>query len=216
MRNTGDASSLLVDDDRRERAVEHRDHHQTDRAERRNEREVAARDGEDRPEQVLEEVDVERADRRDEHDPCRDPRVEDERERLVARGPAAAPQHLDRDAAENRGRERGQHRRHVEQEPGRGIRVPGDADCGEDGEVDEAEARLFAKGGGVGSSKGVAGADIELAEDDVFAGDAVAADADAGDGDPGGKVLCAEAGAAAKQDREQEKNGAAHGNGAAS
>ena len=46
--------------------------------------EVAARHRQDRAEEVLEEVHVERAGRRDEHDARRDPGVEDDRERLVA------------------------------------------------------------------------------------------------------------------------------------
>ena len=84
--------------------------------------EVVARHGEDRAEEELEEVDVERAGLRDEHDACGDAGVEDERERLVARRSAAGAQPLDRERADHRRDERGQHRRDAEQVPERDPR----------------------------------------------------------------------------------------------
>ena len=90
--------------------------------ERRDHDEVAARHGQDRAEEVLEQVHVERARRRDEHDACGDPGVEDDRERLVARRAAARAQPLDRDRADHGRDERGQHRRDAEQVADRDAR----------------------------------------------------------------------------------------------
>ena len=77
-----------------------------------------ARHGEDRAEEVLEEVDVQRAGLRDEHDAERDAGVEDERERLVAGRSAPRAEELDRDPAEHGDDERGEDGRDVEQDPG--------------------------------------------------------------------------------------------------
>ena len=68
------------------------------------------RHGEDRAEEELEEVHVEPAGARDENDPERDARVEDERECLVAAGAAAAAQPLDRERADDGERKRRQDR----------------------------------------------------------------------------------------------------------
>ena len=114
-RHARDAAALLVehrgdeaaeqDGDRRERAEPEHEHRP----------EIVARDGEDRAEQELEEVDVEGARARDEHDPRGDAGVEDERQRLVARGAAPRAQPLDRERPDDRGDERGQHGRDPEQ-----------------------------------------------------------------------------------------------------
>ena len=96
-------------------AVEQRDQRERGGAERRDHDEVGARHRQDRAEQELEEVDVERARGRHEHDAARDPRVEDERERLVARRPAPGAQSLDRERAGDGDDERRQHERQVEQ-----------------------------------------------------------------------------------------------------
>ena len=108
-----DTCALLVDDDRDERPVEQRDHGERAGAERGDHGEVAAGHGEDRAEEELEEVHVERARGRHEHDAARDPRVEDQRERLVARGSAPGADPLDRQAAGDRDDERRQHERQV-------------------------------------------------------------------------------------------------------
>ena len=67
---------------------------------------MTTRHREDRAEQILEQVDVQRARCGDEHHAERDPRIEDESERLVARGPSPRAQELDGDAAQDRSDER--------------------------------------------------------------------------------------------------------------
>ncbi len=124
-----DACSLFVDHDCGERAVEERDGREPEPAEQRDRHEIAARDGEDRAEEVLEEVDVQRTGLGDEDDAERDPRIEDERERLVACGASARAEELDRDASQDREDERGQHRRDVEQDPRRHSREGDVADA---------------------------------------------------------------------------------------
>ena len=116
------ARALLVERHARESPVRERDRTERERAERGDDGEIAARDGEDRAEQVLEQVDVERAGARDEHDTERDPRVEDEGERLVTGRATLRAQPLDRDRAEDRGDECCEHRRHVEQIAGSDAR----------------------------------------------------------------------------------------------
>ena len=96
-RDARDARALLVDRDPGERPVQEPDGCEAEGPEPRDERDVAPRDREDRAEEVLVEADVERARRGDEDDPERDPRVEDERERLVRAAPPR-DRHLDRDA----------------------------------------------------------------------------------------------------------------------
>ena len=102
-------SARISTRDREQRAQpEHGDHD-----------EVAARDGQDRAEQVREQIRVQRACRRDEHDAAGDARVEDDRERLVAGGAPARAQPLDPRGADQRGDERRPHRRDAEQVAGR-------------------------------------------------------------------------------------------------
>ena len=116
-RYPGDARPLLVDHDTRQWPVENRDRGEADRPEDGDEPQVVRRDGENRAEEVLEQTDVQRTGLGDEHDPQRDSGVEDEGERLISRGATPRAQELDRDATEHRSDERGQHRRHVEQDP---------------------------------------------------------------------------------------------------
>ncbi len=116
-RHSRDPRSLLVDDDGCERPVEKRDRGEAQPAEQRDREEVASRDREDRPEQVLEEVDVERARLRDEDHPERDPRVEDERERLIAGSTASRAEELDCDPSYDGEDEGRQHGRDVEEDP---------------------------------------------------------------------------------------------------
>ena len=84
----GDATSLLVQHDRDEPAIEERDRGERKAAEHEHDPEVAARDGQDRAEEELEEADVEPVRARDQHDAEGDAGVEDERERLIAARPA--------------------------------------------------------------------------------------------------------------------------------
>ena len=84
-------------------------------AERDDDPEVVPRHGEDRAEEELEQPDVEAAGARDEHHPERDSGVEDERERLVARGAAPGTKPFDREGAHDGEQERRQDRRDAEQ-----------------------------------------------------------------------------------------------------
>ncbi len=118
-RHAGDTCAFLVDHDPGERSIEDGHDAEPDSAERRDERQIRARDGQDRAEEVLEEIDVQRTSGRDENHPERDARVEDERKGLITCGPAARAQQLDRDAAHDCEDERGEDRRHVEQDPRR-------------------------------------------------------------------------------------------------
>jgi hypothetical protein len=118
-RDARDARALLVEHRRDERPEQERDHPERRAAEHGDEGEVGPRDGQDRAEQEREEIDVERSGSRDEHDAGRDPRVEDERESLVARGPLLRVEPLDGNGAHERGNERGQNGRQPEQVPGR-------------------------------------------------------------------------------------------------
>ena len=114
-REPGDACAFLVHDDGDERPVEQRDHCQRAGAERGDHGEVAARHRQDRAEEELEEVHVQRARRRHEHDAARDAGVEDQRERLVTRSSAPGADPFDRQAAGDRDDERREHERQVEQ-----------------------------------------------------------------------------------------------------
>ena len=121
-RHPGDPRALLVDDRAREGSIQERDHGEAGSAERGDHHEVATRHGEDRAEEVLEQVHVQLTRGRHEDDTERDTRVEDERERLVTRSAAARAEQLDRDAAEHRRDERGQDRRDAEEDARRDAR----------------------------------------------------------------------------------------------
>ena len=108
--NAGHAGSFLVEHDGAQRPVEEREHGEARNAEDRDDDHVLARDSQDRAEEILKEVDVERAGERDEHDAARDPGVEDERQRLVTGRMPLSPQPLDRHAADHRGDQRGKDR----------------------------------------------------------------------------------------------------------
>ncbi len=104
--NACDAGAFLVDHHADEWAIEKAYGRQPHCSEGCDQREIRPRDGQDRAEQVLEEIDVEGARAGDEHDTERNARIEDERERLVAGRPTARAEELDGDAAENGGDER--------------------------------------------------------------------------------------------------------------
>ena len=80
------------------------------RPEHEHDPEVGARHGQDRAEQKLEEVHVERSGAGDEYDPGGDAGIEDEREGLVARSAAARAQPFDRQRPQHSRHEGRQHR----------------------------------------------------------------------------------------------------------
>ena len=128
-RGPGHATSLLVQHDRDEPAIQECDRGERKAAEHEHDPEVATRDGQDRAEEELEEADVEPVRARDQHDAKGDAGVEDERERLIAARPAPRAQPLDRECADDGEAERCQHGRDAEQVAG-----------GDPGERDVAEA----------------------------------------------------------------------------
>ena len=102
--NARDSRAFFVEDDSDEWPVEKPDDSETDGAEHRDQYEVRTGDGEDRAEEVLKEVGVQCAGGRDQDDAERDSRIENESERLVARGAAARAEELDRHATDDRER----------------------------------------------------------------------------------------------------------------
>ncbi len=111
-----------------EPTVEEPDRAERRDAEREHDPEVGPGDGENRPEEVLEEIDVECPGARDQHDTEGETDVEDESERLIAGCPGPGAQELDGDGTDDGEAEGHGDRRHVE-EHARGN--PGERDMAE-------------------------------------------------------------------------------------
>ena len=86
LRFVGSNPGVVVEGE--ERAPGEHERRHDEHAEHDDHAHVVPRDREDRAEEELEEPHVQAVRARDQHDTERDPRVEDERQRLVARGPA--------------------------------------------------------------------------------------------------------------------------------